>query len=67
MTFGHTDEGGARRSGGGEGALEAGGGDENRSGSTFRVLLVTEADKMDQPGESSREADAVTQGENRGG
>jgi phage terminase large subunit GpA-like protein len=37
------------------------GGDENRSSYTARVVIITEADKMDTAGEVSREADPVTQ------
>ena len=45
--------------------LGAGGGDEQRSSFTSRVVGVTEADKMDEAGEVSREADPVTQFEAR--
>lgn len=41
------------------------GGDEKRSGHTARVLLATEVDKYDVPGESSRETDPVSQMEAR--
>lgn len=39
----------------------AGGGDEQRSGDTVPCVTITETDKMDMPGEVSREADPVTQ------
>lgn len=45
--------------------MSSGGGDETRSSYTARVLVVTEADKMDTAGAASREADPVTQMENR--
>lgn len=41
------------------------GGDEKRSAYTARVVVITEADKMDEAGESSREADPITQLEAR--
>lgn len=41
------------------------GGDEKRSSFTARVVVVTEADKMDEASESSREADPVSQLEAR--
>jgi phage terminase large subunit GpA-like protein len=41
------------------------GGDEKRSSFTSRVVVVTEADKMDEAGESSRETDPVSQLEAR--
>ena len=37
------------------------GGDEKRSGYTARVVVITEVDKMDRAGETSREADPITQ------
>ncbi len=45
--------------------MSAAGGDATRSSYTSRVLVVTEADKMDTAGETSREADPVTQMQNR--
>jgi phage terminase large subunit GpA-like protein len=45
--------------------ISGGGGDEKRSGFTTRVLIITEADKLDETSESSREADKVTQLEAR--
>lgn len=45
--------------------MTAGGGDETRSHYTARVVVITEADKMDEAGESSREADPCTQIEAR--
>lgn len=45
--------------------ISGGGGDEKRSGFTTRVLVITEADKLDETSESSREADKVTQLEAR--
>jgi hypothetical protein len=41
------------------------GGDEKRSSYTARVVVLTEADKMDEAGESSRETDPVSQMEAR--
>ena len=41
------------------------GGDEKRSAYTARVVVITEADKMDEAGEASREADPITQLEAR--
>jgi hypothetical protein len=41
--------------------MSAKGGDEKRSGVTSRVLIMTEIDKYDEAGESSRESDPVTQ------
>jgi len=41
------------------------GGDEKRSAFTARVVVITEADKMDEAGEASREADPVSQLEAR--
>ena len=45
--------------------MTGGGGDETRSSFTARVVVVTEADKMDESGEASREADPVSQLEAR--
>jgi phage terminase large subunit GpA-like protein len=45
--------------------MTAGGGDKQRAGYTSRVLAITETDGMDEPGESSREADAIEQLEGR--
>jgi phage terminase large subunit GpA-like protein len=45
--------------------MGGGGGDEQRSAFTARVLIVTEVDKMDEAGTASREADKVTQLEAR--
>lgn len=45
--------------------MGAGGGDEQRSSHTARVVILTEIDKMDEPGEVSREDDPVTQIEAR--
>ena len=45
--------------------MSGGGGDERRSSFTARVVVVTEADKMDEAGEASREADPVSQLEAR--
>lgn len=45
--------------------MSGGGKDSKRSSFTSRVVVITEADKMDQPGEASREADPVTQLEAR--
>jgi len=45
--------------------MSAGGGDENRSQYTARCVVMTEADKMDTAGETSRETDPVSQIENR--
>jgi len=41
--------------------MSAGGGDEKRSSYTARVICMTEVDKMDTAGETSREADPVRQ------
>jgi len=41
------------------------GGDEKRSSFTSRVVVITEADKMDTAGETSREADPLSQLEAR--
>ncbi len=43
----------------------AGGGDENRSGYPARCVVITEADKMDEAGRSSRETDPLRQLEGR--
>lgn len=45
--------------------LGAGGDDAQRASHTARVIVMTELDKMDQPGEMSRESDPVTQIESR--
>lgn len=45
--------------------MTAGGGDKQRAGYTARVLAVTETDGMDEPGETSREADKIEQLEGR--
>ncbi len=45
--------------------MSAGGGDEKKSAYTTRVIVITEADKMDTAGEASREADPISQIENR--
>ncbi len=45
--------------------MTAGGGDAKRSSFTARVVVITEADKMDTAGETSREADPVSQLEAR--
>lgn len=45
--------------------MGAGGGDAQRSSHTARVIVATELDKMDEPGEVSRETDPVTQMEAR--
>lgn len=45
--------------------MSAGGGDENRSSYTARCVVMTEADKMDTAGETSRETDPVSQIEAR--
>ena len=45
--------------------MAAGGSDKQKAGFTSRVLAVTETDGMDQPGETSREADAIEQMEAR--
>jgi phage terminase large subunit GpA-like protein len=41
--------------------LSGSGKDAKRSGKTIRIVLCTEADKYDQPGETSRESDPVSQ------
>jgi phage terminase large subunit GpA-like protein len=45
--------------------MTAGGGDKQRAGYTARILAVTETDGMDEPGETSREADKIEQLEGR--
>ncbi len=45
--------------------MSGGGGDAKRSGFTARVVIITEADKLDETGGSSREADKVSQLEAR--
>lgn len=40
--------------------MGAGGGDQQISSYTARVVMVTEIDKMDEPGKGSREADPIT-------
>jgi len=45
--------------------MSAGGGDEQRSSYTSRVVVCTEVDKMDEAGDTSREADPITQMEAR--
>lgn len=45
--------------------MSGAGGDENRSGYTARVALVTEADRVDEAGETSDEAAPIFQIENR--
>lgn len=45
--------------------MSGGGGDKGRAGFTARVVLITETDGMDEPGEASREADKITQLEAR--
>jgi len=45
--------------------MSGGGGDKSRAGFTSRVLVVTEADGLDTPGSTSREADKLTQLEGR--
>lgn len=45
--------------------MAAGGSDKQRAGYTSRVLAITETDGMDEPGETSREADAIEQLEGR--
>jgi phage terminase large subunit GpA-like protein len=41
--------------------MSGAGGDENRSSETARIVVITEADKIDTAGESSREADPIRQ------
>jgi len=45
--------------------MGAGGGDQQRSSFPARIIFMTEVDKMDKPGQVSREADPVTQLEAR--
>lgn len=45
--------------------MSAGGGDENRSSYTSRCVVMTEADKMDEASDTSRETPPVKQIENR--
>lgn len=45
--------------------MSGGGGDEKRSAFTSRVLVVTEADKLDESGGNSRESDKLQQMEGR--
>jgi phage terminase large subunit GpA-like protein len=45
--------------------MSGGGDDKNRAAFTTRVVVITEADGMDTTGESSREADKITQIEAR--
>lgn len=45
--------------------MSGGGGDEKRSAFTSRVLVVTEADKLDESGGRSRESDKLQQMEGR--
>jgi phage terminase large subunit GpA-like protein len=45
--------------------MSAGGGDENRSSYTARCVVLTEVDKMDEAGETSRETDPISQIEDR--
>lgn len=45
--------------------MSGGGGDKKRAGYTARVVAVTETDGMDEPGETSREADKIEQLEGR--
>lgn len=41
--------------------MSGAGGDENRSSETARIVVITEADKIDAAGEASREADPIRQ------
>lgn len=41
--------------------MSGGGGDKARAGYESRVLVITEADGMDEPGAASRETDKITQ------
>lgn len=41
--------------------MGAGGGDAQRSSHTARIIIMTEVDKMDDPGDASEEADPVSQ------
>lgn len=45
--------------------MSGGGSDKKRAGFTSRVLVITETDGMDESGDSSREADKITQLEGR--
>ncbi len=45
--------------------MSGGGSDKSRAGFTSRVVVITETDGMDQPGQTSREADKITQLEAR--
>lgn len=45
--------------------MSGGGGDKRRSSFTARVVVITETDALDESGGSSREADKITQIENR--
>ena len=45
--------------------MSGGGGDKSRAGFTSRVLVITETDGLDRPGNASRESDKVTQLEAR--
>jgi phage terminase large subunit GpA-like protein len=45
--------------------MSGGGSDKRRAGYTARVVVITETDAMDAPGEASREADKITQIEAR--
>ncbi len=45
--------------------LSGGGSDKSRAGFTARVVVVTETDGMDRPGNASRESDKITQLEAR--
>jgi hypothetical protein len=41
--------------------MSGGGRDKSRAGYTSRVVVITETDGMDEPGQTSREADKITQ------
>ena len=45
--------------------MSGGGSDKSRGGFTSRVVVITETDGMDQPGQTSRESDKITQSEAR--
>src|SRR4051794_18275410 len=45
--------------------MSGGGGDKSRAGFTSRVVVITETDGMDMPGQRSRESDKITQLEAR--
>jgi phage terminase large subunit GpA-like protein len=45
--------------------MSGGGSDKKRAGFTSRVVAITETDGMDEPGETSREADKIAQIEGR--